>query len=1656
MKTFKSIIMLGAVLALSLSVWADDVVNAETGLPEYKTSRDIEAMEALLRAKGTKGAGIQVQVAGNIDFQNFPDIKVFTIVADNNGQHIGGISKSYFDVSETHLGTTRALSSFSVTELGAGGVSKADIVFVIDESGSMSDEINSVKTGIKAFADLLSSSGIDYRLGIVSYEGSGSGGIGVGFSSSGFADNTQIGTFKGWVDRIGTQGGEERAYDAIVYACSPPFDYRGDAQQVICLVTDEDNDTGKYTVQNAANSLFGKQFFYFNTGSRSDVESDFNPLGTRLGGAFNEQTLLNRLGSSIVAKYVVEYTSPWPDFDSIKRDVAIKVGDPGNPSDFGIAVGDYTPVKGGVLTGLVTDRYTGNPIVGATLRIGSLPSISDSNGEYAISGITVGQKQILLVSALGYESKIVYGVGVLAGDNPPIDIELVPASGGAEIKPLDKINALAGSPARIEEGGALIRWYRGTDTLTGSKPQPNEEVSVFGRKVGSSGSWDRVAQPSPSNRGGGIIQKARGEFPVYARMDGFNVGDVVEFKVFYPSIAQYSDSLTEIDSFRCSVIDRKYVHGFENKDSVSFGGKVLAGLDVNGDFYQSLYYDKTSQCSLHKRLVVSKAYARGLSAGVGASVGASFSVNGQHVGASASAAASETLGLFARNDYEYKPSDTSISSAIAKLYLYYSPCSPEFTGGLDPIIAQFLSYLSGELEKSKIETPWVYGSAGVSVSGSADASATAGAGLIGGNVDVSAKLYGKLTTGELVREKKQFSELEVGAGWSGGANAMAVSLQPSIGHGSGGSILQSVGIAADASRSDTVFARVTIFDEQLCMGFGRRTQAGASYKAGFYDNSRSGSTSVNEKILAVFTVSANKQNIKTLLSNYGLLKDSGDYTLTGAAVKDLFKVIANAKDNPLFDVSYENTISTYETISANDVELVVGLGIEISGSYSGEFNQMTEFVSERGVWDLGSLYLMEDYNEDTRYHLKKDTGSSSVIPTNNQNISDVSDGPQDWVGQISSSISQMFTSITKLIQSGVEVVFEYEGFKFTLRPNALPGSTQLSVDIWNWIDSHNPFTKGSGDDPLFGISGYFKIGEDGVVLQTASEIILAYTDAEVAGWDENSLAVYRFDSNVGKWIYSGGVVDAANNKVTADITVLGTYALAATFPYDDITVMLSPNSIDADGVSISDVQTDIIMLNNGSIVPDGTLVTIASSLGTIQVTDADSNLPGVQLTSTGGSVQFKVVASQYGGASLVSAETVAGVARGSAELEFVDTTPPAAPSGITATPFETSVEVAWNAAMDEDVVEYFIHYREGIPGPPYDGKAGVEGVNSPVLVSGLAENSTILGMSKDRPYYIVVSAMDASGNESDLSDAVMVRTAEMAPRPVPQVVINNLQSGSGVVELRWAPSPDDFYGAQDVVTYEIHRVDTDTGMDIVLNSVNAGNLVYMDSGVNNPGNVIQTGINYEYYIRAIDGSGNYSDSPTASLFVVGVILDVTADVVRTPIGWELDPSTGALLATIRIENNAGKNGVPLKDAFWYAIEEGSNILLANPSGETNGLVYVDVTSQVEAQLPNIGDGDMELDVGESVTFVIAIYTRDRSIPTGHVYGIWADPPIGEELLHALDVNGDNVIDDFEILDAVDEWNGGGMDDFGLLEAIQLWKAGGYALDDATGKFVPVE
>ena len=158
--------------------------------------------------------------------------------------------------------------------------------------------------------------------------------------------------------------------------------------------------------------------------------------------------------------------------------------------------------------------------------------------------------------------------------------------------------------------------------------------------------------------------------------------------------------------------------------------------------------------------------------------------------------------------------------------------------------------------------------------------------------------------------------------------------------------------------------------------------------------------------------------------------------------------------------------------------------------------------------------------------------------------------------------------------------------------------------------------------------------------------------------------------------------------------------------------------------------------------------------------------------------------------------------------------------------------------------------------------------------------------------------------------------------------------------------------------------------------------------------------------------------------------------------WQLDRASGAMVGSM-VVSNYPTSFKTLSAPFWYALLESQNIKLANPTGITNGMAYIDITTKVNSAL-QAKYGRVTMQPSEWVVIDgVEIYSRDLSQPqVSALWALYADPPGGvKRKFDAYDFNKDGLISDAEILKAVHDWVANDMDDFALLSRIQKWKDG---------------
>ncbi|WP_259080752.1 TolB protein [Salinibacter ruber] len=182
-----------------------------------------------------------------------------------------------------------------------------------------------------------------------------------------------------------------------------------------------------------------------------------------------------------------------------------------------------------------------------------------------------------------------------------------------------------------------------------------------------------------------------------------------------------------------------------------------------------------------------------------------------------------------------------------------------------------------------------------------------------------------------------------------------------------------------------------------------------------------------------------------------------------------------------------------------------------------------------------------------------------------------------------------------------------------------------------------------------------------------------------------------------------------------------------------------------------------------------------------------------------------------------------------------------APSGLSGSAGDGTVDLGWDAVSAEDLGGYNI-YRSTSSISDISGKSPL----NESLLSGTSYTDD--GVENGTTYYYVVSAVDTSGNESDPSSEVTASPSDMTAPAAPSGFSGS--AGDGTVDLGW-----DAAGAEDLGGYNIYR-STSSISDISgrspLNESLLSGTSYTDDGVEN-------GTTYYYVVSAVDTSGNESD-----------------------------------------------------------------------------------------------------------------------------------------------------------------------------------------------------
>ena len=173
--------------------------------------------------------------------------------------------------------------------------SKADVVFVVDSTGSMGDEISNVKDNLSGFSETLNKASVDYRIAMVEYKDITVSGeehsTKVLTDADGrvwFTSPEEVAAVLSGIAVSGGGDGPETAVNALGLTLSD-LDFRKDAAKFAILVTDadykEDNGYGYKNTADLIAALKEKEL-YTSVISKNDYEPAYHGLYRETGGIF--------------------------------------------------------------------------------------------------------------------------------------------------------------------------------------------------------------------------------------------------------------------------------------------------------------------------------------------------------------------------------------------------------------------------------------------------------------------------------------------------------------------------------------------------------------------------------------------------------------------------------------------------------------------------------------------------------------------------------------------------------------------------------------------------------------------------------------------------------------------------------------------------------------------------------------------------------------------------------------------------------------------------------------------------------------------------------------------------------------------------------------------------------------------------------------------------------------------------------------------------------------------------------------------------------------------------------------------------------------------------------------------------------------------------
>ncbi len=295
--------------------------------------------------------------------------------------------------------------------------------------------------------------------------------------------------------------------------------------------------------------------------------------------------------------------------------------------------------------------------------------------------------------------------------------------------------------------------------------------------------------------------------------------------------------------------------------------------------------------------------------------------------------------------------------------------------------------------------------------------------------------------------------------------------------------------------------------------------------------------------------------------------------------------------------------------------------------------------------------------------------------------------------------------------------------------------------------------------------------------------------------------------------------------------------------------------------------------------------------------------------------------------------------------------PPATPTGFTATAGDTQVSLTWTASSG--ATSYHVK-RSMTGGGPYTQ------LSSPTATSYMDA-----GLTNGTKYYYVVSAANANGESANSAEVNATPTLAVPAAPTGLVAT----AGNAQVGLTWTASA----GA---ATYHVERSSTSGGpYTQIANPASPG---YTDTGLTN-------GTKYYYVVSAVNASGESAYSSEAKATPTGGV-----QTPPTPLG--LIATAGNAQVVLSWLSSRGATSYPVKRSTTSG---GPYTQIANPTaatytdtGLTNGTPYYYVVSAVNSAGESVHSAQVSATPAvTTVNVTITVNPANTKAISPYIYGL---------------------------------------------------------------------